>query len=89
VMARPKIEGEHLFAVERLVVSPAAGVFVPAPSVQPGDVIEVGTVVGHVLGQGEHVEVRSLFAGRVEAFIAVDGERLALRQPVCWLRVAG
>jgi [acyl-carrier-protein] S-malonyltransferase len=87
--SRPTIEGEHLFAVERLVVSPAAGVFIPSPAVSPGDVISVGTVVGHVTGQGEPIEVRSLFAGRIEAYIAVDGERLALRQPVCWLRVAG
>lgn len=75
------IEGEHLFAVERLVVSPAAGIFTPAP-LDPGAVIDVGHVVGHV---GEH-EVRSPFRGVLQSFIAVDTERVTSRQPIAWLR---
>ena len=39
-------DGEHLFASERLVVSPAAGVFVPAADVAEGQHIERGRVVG-------------------------------------------
>lgn len=76
------IEGEHLFAVERLVVSPGAGVFTPIESVTSGTVITVGTVIGHV---GDR-EVRSPFAGRVENFIAVEGERVTTHQPIAWLR---
>ena len=75
-------EGEHLFAVERLVVSPAAGIFTPVPDVQSGTIIEVGRVLGTV---GD-VEVRSPFAGKVESYIAVDGERVTSRQPIAWLR---
>ena len=75
-------EGEHLFAVERLVVSPAAGVFVPVGDVRAGSTIEVGQLLGHV---GE-AEVRSPFAGRVENYIAVEGERVTARQPIAWLR---
>lgn len=75
------IEGEHLFAVERLVVSPAAGIFTPA-GLEPGTVIDVGTVVGHV---GEH-EVRSPFRGVLQSFIALDTERVTSRQPIAWLR---
>ena len=75
------IEGEHLFAVERLVVSPAAGIFTPA-SIASGDTIEVGTVIGTV---GEH-EVRSPFRGILQSFIAVDTERVTSRQPIAWLR---
>jgi [acyl-carrier-protein] S-malonyltransferase len=75
------IEGEHLFAVERLVVSPAAGIFTPA-ALASGAVIEVGTIVGHV---GEH-EVRSPFRGVLQSFIAVDTERVTSRQPIAWLR---
>lgn len=75
-------EGEHLFAVERLIVSPAAGVFTPVSDVKPGTVIDVGRVLGHV---GE-VEVRSPFAGRIENYIAVEGERVTSRQPIAWLR---
>ena len=75
-------EGEHLFAVERLVVSPAAGVFTPLGDVHDGTHIGVGTVLGHV---GD-AEVRSPFAGVLQSYIAVEGERVTLRQPIAWLR---
>ena len=79
--APPHIEGEHLFAVERLIVSPAAGIFTPIkiPTLSP---ILVGQLIGHV---GEH-EVRSAFDGLLQAYIAVDGERVTSRQPIAWLR---
>ena len=79
--APPHIEGEHLFAVERLIVSPAAGIFTPIkiPALSP---ILVGQVIGHV---GEH-EVRSAFDGLLQAYIAVAGERVTSRQPIAWLR---
>ena len=75
------IEGEHLFAAERLVVSPAAGIFTPL-GVAAGSLIEVGSLIGHV---GEH-EVRSPFRGILQSFIAVDTERVTSRQPIAWLR---
>ena len=75
------LEGEHLFAVERLVVSPAAGIFRPV-AIDSGVSIEVGTVLGYV---GEH-EVRSPFRGVLQSFIAVDTERVTPRQPIAWLR---
>lgn len=75
-------EGEHLFAVERLVVSPAAGVFLPVTDITDGATISVGTVVGHI---GD-TEVRSPFAGVLQSYIAVEGERVTLRQPIAWLR---
>jgi [acyl-carrier-protein] S-malonyltransferase len=77
-----QIEGEHLFAIERLVVSPSAGVFTPIGDVTNGMLIEVGRVLGHV---GDH-EVRSPFAGVVQSYIAVEGERVTSRQPIAWLR---
>jgi [acyl-carrier-protein] S-malonyltransferase len=77
-------EGEHLFAAERLVVSPAAGVFTPADDVAEGQHIERGRVVGHVAGH----EVRSPFRGTVKGLLAVAGERLTRSQPVAWLRTA-
>jgi [acyl-carrier-protein] S-malonyltransferase len=77
-------EGEHLFAVERLVVSPAAGVFQPVSDIHDGATISVGTVVGHI---GD-TEVRSPFAGILQSYIAVEGERVTLRQPIAWLRTA-
>ncbi|MEM1333749.1 MAG: ACP S-malonyltransferase [Actinomycetota bacterium] len=77
-----QLEGEHLFATERLVVSPAAGVFSPIGGLDDGSPIDVGTVIGHV---GEH-EVRSPFAGALQSYIAVDTERVTARQPIAWLR---
>jgi [acyl-carrier-protein] S-malonyltransferase len=74
-------EGEHLFAAERLVVSPAAGVFEPADVVE-GERIERGRVLGHVAG----VAVRSPFRGVVMGLMALTGERLTRSQPVAWLR---
>jgi [acyl-carrier-protein] S-malonyltransferase len=75
------LEGEHLFASERLVVSPAAGLFEPV-ALQDGSPIDVGTVLGHING----TEVRSAFAGVLQSYIAVSGERVTHRQPIAWLR---
>ena len=77
-------DGEHLFAAERMIVSPAAGVFTPVDDVTEGQHIERGRVVGHVAGH----EVRSPFRGTVKGVLAVAGERLTRSQPVAWLRTA-
>lgn len=77
-----QLEGEHLFAVERLIVSPAAGVFTPRRDIRPGDRVEIGQSIGSV---GD-TEVVSAFAGVIQAFIAVEGERTTNRQPIAWLR---
>jgi len=77
-----KFEGEHLFASERLVVSPGAGVFEPIAGLDDGTRIDVGTVIGHI---GD-TEVRSAFAGVLQSYIAVAGERVTPRQPIAWLR---
>ncbi|MGA0218852.1 MAG: ACP S-malonyltransferase, partial [Ilumatobacteraceae bacterium] len=74
-------EGEHLFAHERLVVSPAAGIFTTS-GIADGTEIAVGTVLGTVADQ----EVRSPFAGILQSYIAIDTERVAARQPIAWLR---
>lgn len=78
------LEGEHLFATERVVVSPAAGLFTPTVGLTEGSLVEVGTVLGTVNG----VEVRSPFAGLLQSYLAVAGERITNRQPVAWLRTA-
>ena len=75
-------EGEHLFAHERLVVSPGAGLFTPISGLSDGTQLNVGDV----LGQVGDAEVRSPFAGVLQSYIAVDGERVTLRQPIAWLR---
>jgi [acyl-carrier-protein] S-malonyltransferase len=78
------LDGEHLYMSERLVVSPAAGIFVPDTRFTEGTRVEVGDVIGHI---GDD-EVRSLFAGTVGAFVALDGERVTASQPIVWLRTA-
>jgi [acyl-carrier-protein] S-malonyltransferase len=75
-------EGEHLFAVERLVVSPASGVFIPIATIQAGDRISIGQSLGSI---GD-TPVVSVFEGILQSFIAVEGERVTLRQPIAWLR---
>jgi [acyl-carrier-protein] S-malonyltransferase len=42
--------------------------------------------VGLVLGHIGDVEVRSAFAGVLQSYIAVTGERVTMRQPIAWLR---
>lgn len=76
-------EGERLFATERLVVSPAAGVFAAADSLAAGSTtVAVGQLIGSV---GAH-EVRSAFAGELMGVLAVTGERVTASQPIAWLR---
>jgi len=75
-------EGEHLFAIERLVVSPSSGIFTPVGDLVEGSKIDVGSVLGHVGAD----EVRSPFAGILQSYIAVDTERVSARQPIAWLR---
>jgi [acyl-carrier-protein] S-malonyltransferase len=81
VVKRP-LAGEHLFATERLVVSPAAGLFTPIGNLVTGSSIGVGDVLGTVAG----TDVRSPFTGVLQAYVAVDGERVTTRQPIAWLR---
>jgi [acyl-carrier-protein] S-malonyltransferase len=77
-------EGEHVFITERIVVSPAAGVFAPASGVEPGARLSPGDLVGHV---ADH-EVRSPFHGAVMGLLAVAGERVQISQPLTWLQTA-
>lgn len=75
-------DGEALYAHERLVVAPAAGVFTPAESDRRGSRITVGAVLGEVSGE----PVRSPFNGIVMDYLAVEGERVTANQPIAWLR---
>ncbi len=74
-------EGEHLFMTERVVVSPAAGLFTPDPGLGTGQRVEVGARLGTVAGQ----DVRCPFSGTVMGVLALDGERVTSRQPIAWL----
>ena len=80
--AATAIEGEYLFATERLVVSPANGVFQAGEGITAGAPVGVGHLIGRV---GDH-EVRSPFAGELMGILALEGERVTASQPIAWLR---
>lgn len=92
--------GERFEITERLVVSPAVGLFEPLDGLQaylPGGTatasgggaapvqVEVGGLLGHVGG----TEVRSAFAGTLAGVLVLAGERVTRGQPVAWLRSGG
>ena len=82
--ASAPLEGEYLFATERLVVSPTAGIFRTGEGIQVGSAVGVGHLVGRV---GDH-DVRSPFAGELMGVLALEGERVTASQPIAWLRTA-
>lgn len=75
-------EGELLYAIERLIVSPASGVFEPKSDLDIGNPIDRGQLVGAV----GSTEVRSAFAGSLQGMLALAGERVTTSQPLAWLR---
>ena len=80
-----ELEGELLEAVERVIVTPAAGVFV---AVEPmPHVVEVGSTIGYVQSAEVVTPVKSPFTGHFVSLVASTGERLRLHQRVGWLRV--
>ncbi len=94
-------QGEHLYISERLVLSPAAGLFTPivvtteaaaveaTPTVVDVGAVDVAIDVGALIGNVGGAEVRSPFAGWLMGLLAVDGERVSVGQPVAWLRATG
>ncbi|MDG2427203.1 MAG: ACP S-malonyltransferase [Acidimicrobiales bacterium] len=76
------VEGEHLFATDRMVVSPASGVFTPVANVSSGHIVKPGELLGHV----GITEVHSPFAGEFMGWLALETERVTSSQPVAWLR---
>jgi [acyl-carrier-protein] S-malonyltransferase len=78
-------QGESLYVSERVVISPAAGIYEPPSSgPRPGDRVEVGTPLGTVAGQ----DVLAPFTGVVAGGLAEPGERVQAGQPIVWLHTA-
>ncbi len=92
------LQGERLAVLERVIVSPRAGIFRPhasAPVDTDSDgladhplAIEPGQAIGAVEGPGTSEAVCSPFRGRVMGMLAEPGERVREGQPVAWLRIA-
>jgi [acyl-carrier-protein] S-malonyltransferase len=81
--AQMQIEGELLSSVEAARSSARAlAVSNRRTRFADGCTIGVGTVIGHI----GSTEVRSPFAGVLQSYIAVEGERVTHRQPIAWLR---
>ena len=78
----PAAQGETLYATERLVVSPGAGIFTPELGLPVGSIIGTGALLGRVAD----TDVRSAFAGQIMGYLAVAGERVQAAQPIAWLR---
>ncbi len=76
------VEGEHLFATDRMVVSPATGVFTPTADVGPGQVVLTGALLGYI----GTTEIRSPFSGDFMGWLAVENERVTASKPIAWLR---
>ena len=77
-------DGELLYAIERLIVSPATGVFEPLSDLENGVPVERGQKVGSV----GTTDVRSPFAGSLQGLLALAGERVNTSQPLAWLRAS-
>ena len=71
--------------LERVIVSPVAGVFTPVAHVR---LIAAGATVGLVRAGSEDVPVVSPFDGELVDVCAAEGERLEPFQRIAWLRVA-
>lgn len=86
------VAAEDLAVPERLVCSPGAGVFRPAPPdtvTTEGEIVYAGQVVGYLDNTGSSTEVVSPFTGFFMGMLAHAGERVRSAQPVLWVRVTG
>lgn len=85
------VQGEQMHVPERLVVAPAAGVFVrlsPETVTAEGELVAAGQSIGVIEGPGTATPVQSPFGGFLMGMLAESGQRLRAGQPVAWLRLA-
>ncbi len=97
-------QGEHLYTSERVIVSPAPGVFEPdtglvalernalaeaAAGASDGGGPASRLAVGDRVGNVGATDVRTPFDGVLVRWLAVRGERVAEGQPVAWIRTGG
>lgn len=84
------MEGERILIPERMIVSPADGIFktISNNGDQIGQMIQVDEVIGYVETVGQSIPVTSPFHGILHGLIAHSGERLRKHEPVAWLRVS-
>ena len=78
------LDGEFLSSDERVLVSPASGVFVPVH--RPSSTVEVGATIGLIRSADTEVPLVSPFGGEVVSIDAVAGQRIMLHERVGWMR---
>lgn len=86
----PVLHAEDLHVPERLIASPAAGVFRSNPPevvTSEGEIVRAGQVLGTIEVTGEAVPVTSPHTGFLMGLLAHPGERVRTSQPVAWVRV--
>lgn len=76
--------GEHLDIVERVVVSPEAGLL--KFDRKACSVIRAGQAIASVENSGSSIPVTSPFDGFLIGTIPHQGQRIRRGQPVAWLR---
>ncbi len=83
------MEGERILIPERMIVSPADGLFKSSSNNGEliGKEIQINEVIGHIETVGKSIPITSPFHGVVHGMIAHSGERLRQHEPVAWLRV--
>lgn len=83
------MEGERILIPERMIVSPADGVFRSESNNGEliGEIVNVDDIIGYVDTIGQSFPVTSPFRGTIHGLIAHSGERLRKHEPVAWLRV--
>ncbi len=84
------MQGERILIPERMIVSPADGVFRSTNDNTDlvGTDINIDDVIGFVDTIGQSIPVVSPFQGILHGLIAHSGERLRKHEPVAWLRVS-
>jgi hypothetical protein len=82
-------DGDDVSIDVRLVVAPIAGAFRPVSDLDLAAArarVDVGTLLGHVVGPGHDEPVASFCDGHLVRLIAEPGQRLRPDQPIAWLR---
>ena len=81
--------GETLSVLERVIVSPATGVFCRLDGHRQlrGAVINRGDVIGTLQSLRVSTPIRSPFAGLLEGLLVSEGQRVRQGQPVAWMTI--
>jgi 3-oxoacyl-[acyl-carrier-protein] synthase-3 len=81
-------DGDSTHVDMRMVVAPTTGIFRPGPVGDvstEGEVVTIGTVLGHIEGPGMQAEVTSFCRGFLVRMLAQEGERVQTGQPLAWI----